>query len=956
MHRRHSLIGLGLVLAAAIGGCGPSKSDTPSAPPPPAPVVTQTPNHVRLDRGAHPLARPEYDVGPLDPARRLGNLAIVFKPSPEQTRERDALKAAQLDPASPSFHKWLTPEDYAARFGARPEDIARTRDWLASRGLEVHATSRLNTRVTFAGKVADVESAFRAPMRMYELGGERHYAMATAPSVPADLADVVLAVHNTHDFTARPPAHMSSPAPEYTSGRWGPGLGPADWAAIYDVAPLYTSGVNGTPLDGTGITIGVAGVQPIDTTDVDVFRSTFGLGPKKLTMTLVPNTGPAQYESPTFELLEPELDIQWAGAIAKGATIDYVFTGADDNNNSFDAAAYIIDEDLAPVISDSYLICESDLPTTDLDVLQVYASAANLEGITWLNASGDAGATCFSWYRGLYVQTPASLPEVTGVGGTSFPAGSIPIDGNGIATGYSSLEQAWNDVYPPAHDLHGSGGGGISFVFPRPAYQATVPNCVPVGTLPVPVAPGSTRQVPDISFTASLAQYPYFMVCTAYGIDDAGWSGSGDCLPVSTAPTIVPIGGTSIATPSFAGVVALLNQMQGGPLGNINPTLYALALNMPSVFHDITAGNNEWPCTSSDPGCPDAGADGAVYGYAATPGYDCASGLGSLDAYALAKAWAARTPTTTTLSASPTQTSEGGKVTLSASVAVSGSSTSILGGNVTFSFLTYKADGTPDLSWTLGEAPITGGTTTGGAASLAPMPIPVGLVNPAAQYVDVMAVYGGETSHLASISPKVRVTFSTVAFAILPSTLNIAPGAAYIFATSGAAPATFSLPFDDTGSLCYLRGRCSSISSNGYLAVGPQPGYVIVRALDTNGAEALAQVTVGSPSFPPPWATDGGADASGPMDSGVADSAAQDSGSEPGPSDASSSSSRSSGGCGCVSAGSGEAPLAGFGAAILAFGALVRRRWGHWGNVRCQLVKGMTILHQSRRRARCTTS
>ena len=86
---------------------------------------------LRLVRGAHPFARPEFDIGPLDPERRLTNLAVVFRLSPQQKIDRDALLVAQLDPASPSYHKWLTPDEYAARFGAKAADIARTRAWLA---------------------------------------------------------------------------------------------------------------------------------------------------------------------------------------------------------------------------------------------------------------------------------------------------------------------------------------------------------------------------------------------------------------------------------------------------------------------------------------------------------------------------------------------------------------------------------------------------------------------------------------------------------------------------------------------------------------------------------------------------------------------------------------------------------------------------------------------------------
>src|SRR5580692_11766501 len=123
--------------------------------------------------------------------------------------------------------------------------------------------------------------------------------------------------------------------------------------------------------------------------------------------------------------------------------------------------------------------------------------------------------------------------------------------------------------------------------------------------------------------------------------------------------------------------MALANQATGGRLGNVNPLLYALNASAPTAFHDITTGNNEVTCKASDPGCP----AGKLYGYAATTGYDCASGLGSLDATNLVSAWAALTPTATTLSPSVTTTSEGASVTLNSTVEVIGTNPNALGGS-----------------------------------------------------------------------------------------------------------------------------------------------------------------------------------------------------------------------------------------------------------------------------------
>ena len=204
--RSASLAGLSalIVAAACSTGSGSGTLGTSGAvgsTSSPAPSAAS--GYVTLTRGAHPLARPEYDVGRLDPTRVLHNLSLVFKLSPGQRADRDALLAEIERPGSPVYRQWLTPEEYAVRFGAQSDDIARASSWLASQGMTVHEPSRLGARVTFTGTVAQIEAAFQTEMHLYSVHGETHYAMARPPSVPADLGDRVLAVYNAHDFYPR---------------------------------------------------------------------------------------------------------------------------------------------------------------------------------------------------------------------------------------------------------------------------------------------------------------------------------------------------------------------------------------------------------------------------------------------------------------------------------------------------------------------------------------------------------------------------------------------------------------------------------------------------------------------------------------------------------------------------------------------------------------------------------
>jgi subtilase family serine protease len=665
---------LGVVLPLVTGSCLAScASDSASS------ATRGQDAYVSLPRGVHPLARPELDRGPLDPARHISNLSLVFKLSPAQLADRERMKHALLDPASPSYHRWLSPEEYAARFGARQADVDRASAWLASQGLEVHGASRLGSRVTFSGTVAKVETAFRAAMHRYEVGGAMHYAMAASPQVPANLADVVLDVTHTHDF-------FGQPVPEYTHASTT-GFAPPDWANVYDVAPAYTTGIGGKALTGSGVTIAVVGLAPIAQSDVDAWRSTFGLPASTVTMTLVPNTGAAQAGNGFGT--SGVIQVEWAGGIAPGATVNYVYTGADDQNPD-DAAYYAIENDLASVLSQAGGTCENfalqaGFTNSDQNIVDVYASAANILGITYLAPSGDSGATgclAFGGAAGLYVATPASYPGVTAVGGTAFASGSLTMGSSGYFTAYSNTEHVWDDANSDVTGVEAT-GGGISSIFSRPDYQSAVPTCTIVGSLPVTgIVLGKMRQLPDVSFTAGGAtstSVPSFFECTLSGTD---------CTSAGGTPALYTASGTTFAVSAFAGVVALMDQLAGGPLGNINPLLYGMAASTPSAFHDVTTGNNEVTCNMGmDPGCP----SGGLYGYAASAGYDCASGLGSVDAVNLLTAMASLAPTTATLAAAPTAASPGSPVALTATITVPTPNASAVGGNVAFAFQSYSA-------------------------------------------------------------------------------------------------------------------------------------------------------------------------------------------------------------------------------------------------------------------------
>jgi MYXO-CTERM domain-containing protein len=822
------VLGAALLGAASMGGCS---QHAPEA------IGDLPDGYVRLARGAISPARAQGDRGLLDPTKRIANLSMAFKLSPEQRADREALKAALVDPGSPSFRKFLTVPEYAARFGAPRATVERAKAWLSAQGLEVHEDSPLGARVTFSGTVERLQEAFRTEMHRYEVEGELHYAMARAPALPAELAAVVTEITNTHDFHPKPMLRMPK-QPDYSSGT-KKGFAPPDWANVYDAAKLYTTGVGGKQIDGTGVTIAIVGVAEIAKSDVDAWRTTFNLGPTQLTMTLVPNTGVATAGSQGTGF-EAVLDVEWSGGIAPGAHVNYVYTGGSDYNVD-DATFYAIENNLAPVLSESWGGCEGDyytagLTAADQNVIDTYGSAANVLGITYVAASGDAGATtCLAGQGGsggLYVSVPAAYPGVTSVGGTQFPGASL--SGNPYFTAWSNAETTWNEAHHPPNIA--AGGGGVSVLFDRPSYQSGLPACAMVGSLPVAgIVAANQRVVPDVSFTSAegIGTVPLFIECTITAAQDCG-SGGGN-------PKLTTGGGTSFATPAFAGVVALMNQAAGGRLGNINPVLYNLGTTTPTAFHDITTGNNQVNCTpGTDPGCDPSG----TYGFPATAGFDCATGLGSMDVYDAVAAVAARAPTTTALGVMPTTTTEGMPVQLTATVDVPQPNASNLSGVVTFAFESYDMDGGTDLSWTLGTAPITGGTTAQGTATFMGA-VPPGLVKPGMQSADLVAMYGGDATHLPSTSAKVPLGFGPVSFSIQPAMPMVGLGGKINFTSMGGVGAVKWYTGVDTTCDMANPPNCSKIvETTGVFTAGPNKGTTQVFALDADSAEAMVTVQV----------------------------------------------------------------------------------------------------------------
>ena len=384
---------------------------------------------------------------------------------------------------------------------------------------------------------------------------------------------------------------------------------PSQVQAAYNLGPLFSKGITGK---GQTIVIVDSYGSPTVRHDLGVFDKTFHL-PSPPSLKVIQPAGRVAKYRPTSNREgwagETELDVEWSHAMAPDANILLVETPTSENEGTtgfpaiVKAETYVVNHHLGGVISQSFSATEQTFPSgRSLRHLRSAYQDAAAKGVTVLAASGDSGAADVKYNQTTYylhpvTSWPDSDPLVTGVGGTQLRQSA--------KGAWHSV--VWNDTYnvPTQEYIFGNkgpnplaGGGGKSVVFSRPAYQGGVSGVV-----------GGQRGVPDISMSGA---------CN--GAVDMYQSFKGQ--PAGWYPTC----GTSEATPEFAGVVALADQVAGHPLGLINPALYKMsAMGRAAGIVDVIKGSN----TVS---FPQGGKVHTVTGFRARPGYDLASGVGTVNA------------------------------------------------------------------------------------------------------------------------------------------------------------------------------------------------------------------------------------------------------------------------------------------------------------------------------------
>jgi subtilase family serine protease len=658
---------LALLAAVFLFSVLPSRSQTN--------LITQPVDETKLTtlRGnTHPLARPEFDRGVAPTSLSMNHLLLVLKRSPAQEAALEKLLAEQQDRSSPNYHKWLTPAEFGQQFGASEQDIQKISSWLESHGFTVEKVANGRNLIDFSGTVGNVQAAFHTTIHRYVLAnGEQHWANASDPQIPVALSPVIAGVNKLNDFRPKPMNHVigefkkslrsaksvpaAKPQFNYPGDCYGSStncyaVGPYDFATIYNVLPLWKAGTT-----GTGQNIAIVSDSDVFDSDYQDFRSLLGLPPLPgtggtINRVLPTGSNPGvQNCQENSDEQEAILDVEWAGAVAPGAAIDLVISPSEPgascsavpNQPGFGfggdySAVYAIDNNIAPILSNSYGACELSLGSSQNAFYNTEWSQAASEGITVVVASGDEGsAGCDSYDTsgdetniqpaefGLEVNGFASTPYNVAVGGTDFNYANFKNPSqywstsnttSGTTQTASALgyipEMVWNDtctnqaLYQSILGYSSAANACNSatlqedgyFIFGPIGSEGGMSNCTtPSGSVPADCSGGyakpswqtgpgvpndGKRDIPDISLFGAAGE----VSGTAYIVCEADLNPEPEPCSLTNQVTIegepafffLAEGGTSVSAQAFAGVMALVTQ-KFGKQGLANPTLYSLA-------------------------------------------------------------------------------------------------------------------------------------------------------------------------------------------------------------------------------------------------------------------------------------------------------------------------------------------------------------------------------------------
>jgi hypothetical protein len=815
-------------------------------------------NRTVLRGNVHPKARAEFDRGAVADSQPVTRILLVLQRGAEQEAALQQLMEEQQTKNSPNYHAWLTPEQFGKQFGPADTDVQAVTDWLTSHGFQNIKVSKGKTVVEFSGNAGQVSNAFGTEIHKFNVNGEEHFANVSDPQIPAALAPVVRGIRSLHNFHPKPQVRQLGSFRRMESGEIRPlftytdsngqffGVGPADFATIYSVPSATT---------GAGTSIAIVGQSNINLQDVIDFRAMFGLPAYSSTCTGVPNQCPLTVilngPDPGLQLAtgdegESDLDVEWAGAVAPAATINFVATLTTQTDGAFGidgSALYIVDNNISPILSESYGACEAGLGTGGNAFYSALWQQAAAQGITVVISAGDNGsAACDPAAPPANQDAAASGLAVNGIGATPFniAMGGTDFDDVGNQSTFWSTTNS-STTTPPALPASAKGyipektwndscaAGGSTSACTSAIINANANIGIDLvagsgGSSTVYTGTGSTkpanvawqtgfgdanRDIPDVSLfssdsgASSGTSKSFYIICQS-DQDPAGGTGCNLTTTASSANhDFQAVGGTSAATPTFAAIMALVNQQTGQRQGVANYVLYSLAKTAANVcnsstapatgntcvFYDITKGNNSVACVGGSQNCSNTTSGqfgimattngGSTPAFNTAAGYDLATGLGTVNVTNLLAKWTSPSRTTS----ATTLVLPAGPFTVDQTVAVQGTVTpSTATGLVILRNAATGAEIQPSCP---ASSPLcTANTVSGGSYSFSTAFLPGGSYN-------LVAHYGGDGTRAPSDSAPIAVTvakqnsqavvnFVTAAGALTTAAQTVVYGSSYI--------------------------------------------------------------------------------------------------------------------------------------------------------------------------------
>ena len=585
-----------------------------------------------------PILTRDRDLGMVEDAAPI-RLYLNLQRTDAQQKDLDDLVSEQQNPASPNFHKWLTPEQFGERFGASAVDIDKITQWLSLQGFAVTSVAKNASTINFMATAGSVRNTFHAQLHYWNVEGGKHIATATDPQIPVALAGVVSGIaglnqipphmHHTPIHSERYDAQThkwypvesangtAAAEPHYNAGNGNYNMTPQDFYTIYNVNPTFSAGNR-----GAASTVAILGSGPFNYGtvtngkaaggDVATFRKLFGI---KTPLNLLIESGSANFPCTVAsgdDSGESALDVEWAGATAPGATLIFESCSGNPDGTGFNFLTEIqalVDSNVADVISSSIGFSESGMDASGNQAFDTAFAQAAAQGQTVLSAQGDSGSDDADFGNpqgtsGLTADYPGTSPLVLSIGGTDFQdkydvdrGSSIPQSAYwsptnspfyGDALGYVP-ETTWNDscastLAASDSDLGGSPGESTAtYCNSNSQYGQHTGSGGGGGISKIYAQPSWQKGIPGLSSSITKRATPDVSLFASTGsfwghaivVCDSGDPAGGK--DCSSPDTFGFAGGTSFAAPQFAGILGLLKTATGSRQGLVQPALYALA-------------------------------------------------------------------------------------------------------------------------------------------------------------------------------------------------------------------------------------------------------------------------------------------------------------------------------------------------------------------------------------------